>query len=151
MSKWLIDENIFEIADGAKDKKGRDALYFIETVGRFHKIVLDTEGIIMGKYNRFFGKSKLLGSWFVEMYKKVGRIEYSSSSLSSAISLKLDSLGFDPDDKCYIGPALKTDKLIASEDSDFRKDASIESYFKNDLGIEVLDIETSNTIESTRR
>jgi hypothetical protein len=150
MANWVIDECIFEVAADQRNSKCGDAIYLVESIYRFHKIVLDHEGLLVSKYRRFYDQSKLLRSWFAKSTKNAGHIEYRSSTLAEAVSAKLDELRFDPDDKCFVGVALNADNLISSEDSDFHKE-EIRSYFKNDIHLEVLTIEESIDKEAHKR
>ncbi len=151
MASWVIDENIFEIAADTSNKECLNAIYLTETISRYHKVVLDHENLLIGKYRRFFDSSKLLRIWFAKLQQHVGRTELRSSRVSNAISNHLDSIGFDPDDKCYVGVALNANKLIVSEDSDFRKPPSVATYLTSNLALEILTIEEANNSEATRR
>jgi len=150
MANWVIDENIFEIASNPADSRFQSAMYFTETIYRFHKLVLDHEGILISKYRKFFDNSKLINSWFKKMVRSAGHIEHRSSKLSNRISSDLDNLKFDPDDKCFVGVALNADRVITSEDGDFYKE-EVCLYFITQLLLEVLKIEESISKESTKR
>ncbi len=150
MANWVMDENIFEIASNLNDERCVDALYLTEVIYRFHQLVLDHEGILMTKYRRFFDKSKILRIWFTKINKNSGHVIFRSSVLRNQVELRLDSLGFDPNDKCFVGAALNADRLIASEDGDFRKQP-VEDYFRNDLQLEVLNLKESINQEAGKR
>lgn len=150
MANWVMDENIFEIASNQNDERCADALYFTEVIYRFHQLVLDNEGILMRKYRRFFDKSKILRIWFTKINRNSGHAIFLSSVLKNQVESKLASLGFDPDDNCFVGAALNADRLISSEDGDFRKQP-VDAYLKDDLQLQVLTLEESINQEAGRR
>lgn len=150
MACWVIDENTFCIASNQHDERCLEALYFTETIYRFHRLVLDHEGELERKYRRIFAQNKLLRIWFTKMTKNAGHLEYRSSTLHASINNRLDELRFDLDDRCYVGAALNADHLITSDDGDFRE-VNVDRYFKNDLNLQVYTISESINEEVNRR
>lgn len=142
MARWVIDENIFHIASNPNNDQCSEAIYFTETIYRFHLLVLDSEGQLMAKYRKFFALSKVLRIWFTKINQNAGHAFYCSSSLTQAIESKLDQLGFDPDDKCFIGASLHADNIISSEDGDFKKEP-IYTYLSKDLKLTILTLSES--------
>jgi len=149
MANWVIDENVFECAV-PEHRQYRDAFYLIETISRFHKLVLDYDNVLMGRYRRHFDRVKWLGKWFADVTAKAGSVEYRCCGLSTTIEARLDSLGFDPDDKCFLGAALRADRLIVSEDGDFTEPPA-GPYIRDDLTVVALKIAEAITEEAGRR
>lgn len=150
MANWVIDENVFEECSRPGISKFEDAFYLIETIYRFHRIVLDHENLILTKYRKFFDGNKLLEKWFAKLRWQPGHVEYRSSRLTQAVEATLDTLGFDQDDKPFVGVALNSDRLVVTENGDFR-DPPAGDYIREQLQIEALTIEKANETESARR
>lgn len=150
MARWVIDENIFYIASNPNNDQCSEAIYFTETIYKFHLLVLDHEGKLMDKYRKLFALSKLLRIWFTKINKNAGHVVYCTSNLTQAIESKLDQLGFDPDDKCFVGASLNAGNIISSEDGDFKKQP-VYNYFTNDLRLTILTLNESASEEAKMR
>ena len=150
MAKWVLDENVFSIASDVKHKECQEALYLTEAIYMFHQLVLDHEGVLLGKYRRFMDQNPVLRRWFSKIIKNANHVFYCSSKLENAVNQRFEALRFDRDDRCFVGAALNADRLVVAEDSDFRE-PNIAQYLKNELNLEVFSINEAVRGEASKR
>ncbi len=117
----VIDTNVIKSATDIKNPNW-DTIKIMTDMREKNdlKIVSDFKWVILKEYesncdNEFYKK------WIGEMLKK-NKVEFRDGKISDEIGRKLTEKGFhEANDKVFVAVALKTDKNIITEDSDYGK------------------------------
>ncbi|MFH0985935.1 MAG: hypothetical protein V1882_10470 [Candidatus Omnitrophota bacterium] len=150
MAKWVLDENVFKTAcDLRQGDLCHQALVLIDLIYDYHQIVFDFEEKLLGKYRPVFNASPLLQAWYTKIIHNAGHVEYRSSNIENAVEDRLDILGFDPDDRCYVATALRADGLVVAEDGDYFEE-KVAAYWK-EIGLRPLKIKPAKDEEAKMR
>jgi len=84
-------------------------------------IVIDFKGIVRGEYQTEVGHTAAFQKWFT-LLESNNQIEYQDGTIAIKVGAALRELGFhEPSDQTFVALALKTDKTIITEDSDYGK------------------------------
>jgi hypothetical protein len=114
-----------------------------------HFLVLDHNGNLLREYRDNVGHCRFFQQWYLEM-ETAQQIHHHDGGLSQRVRGTLDSLGFhEPVDQILVGLALKCDKYIVSEDSDFGAGSSqrdeehreVFEYLTGELDLSIHDAE----------
>lgn len=114
-----------------------------------HYLTIDHEGNLLREYIDNVGGLPIFEKWFKEM-TNLNLVYMTSGRLSNRITDELTGLKLhEPEDRLLVALALKGDKYVITEDSDFGKGvadrskdhASVLTYLSEDLGLTVHDSE----------
>jgi predicted nucleic acid-binding protein len=149
----VIDTNVIKTAT---DENNLDTMEIIIELRKDNnlKIGLDFERVILKEYEANC-KNELYKKWIGEMHNK-NKVEFQDGKISNEIGKKLTEKGFhEANDKVFVAVALKTDKNIITEDSDYGKgkeaNAKIKEkqavlkYMTEELELNIMDYEEGKT------
>jgi predicted nucleic acid-binding protein len=84
-------------------------------------LMLDHDQILLGEYRRNVGRKLLFQKWYKDLQSK-GQISWANGRLPQRIAHALCQRGcHEPEDHVVVALALKGDKYLVTEDSDFGK------------------------------
>jgi predicted nucleic acid-binding protein len=132
-----------------------DVLSLIRT--QSHVVALDTEGKILAEYRGNCSGLELFEKWYQEIWQRVRQV---SGLLEQRHVTRLTRLGcHEPSDHVFVAVAIRTDRYLVTEDSDFGKGhliralakAGVITYMRERLGLTVHDAqEARNHLSGTR-
>lgn len=141
----VIDTNILCKAAEHFSQDHIAVMVFTSKLG--HYLVLDHDLQLFNEYQSEVGNSSLFQKWYQEMQGK-SQIYWANGHISHRIARELKKRCFhEPEDHVVVALAIKTDKYIVTEDSDFGKDdprraaehQAALAYLTNNLGLTVHD------------
>jgi hypothetical protein len=117
--EYVLDTQILLEASRAASELGYAAADLLFAIADRHRVAVDDGDKILAEYYDNL-RPGMLGLYWLKRMTQRKRLSYRSGQLSNYHRLALDSVGFDPSDRVFVGVARRTaQRLLVAEERHF--------------------------------